>query len=84
MTNQAEKEIKAIMHSLKCLCVREQIPMISIIQYKQNRNLKTYAEIVTPALVNFDTESRTIYDCANILNGQFTTIPAHDREEIDL
>lgn len=83
MEKQSEKEIKALMHTLKCLCVRENIPMLSVIQYKHNDQLQTYAEVVTPALVNFETENKMIYDFTNILNGQFTTVPTRKKEEID-
>ena len=83
MNKAAEKEIKSLMHSLKCICVREKIPMLSVIQYSEGKNVKTYAEIVSPALVDFDTDNHMIYDCTNILNGQFVTVPSKEKEEID-
>lgn len=83
MDKVTEKEIKTLMHSLKCICVREKIPMLSVIQYSEGHKLKTYAEIVSPALVDFKTDSHIIYDCTNILNGQFVTVPSKEKEEID-
>ena len=81
MENESIKGIKELLLELKCKCVKEGIPLCAIVQYHDGQITKTYAENVTPALVNFDTSSRVIYDCMSILNGGFICVPKDKSDE---